>query len=167
MAEAAGLRFIDIPADASGPALTGAVWSPCAAPPQEIKFRFATIPAVENCPVAGERLPLIVLSHGSGGWFGAHRDTAAVLADAGFVVAAVNHPGDNTTDRSRSDTLSILLDRPTDIRRLTNFMLDAWASGFETRPRAHRFFWLFARRLYRPGDRRWPARHIKHRPALP
>jgi predicted dienelactone hydrolase len=126
MAEAAGFRFIDIPADASGPALTGAVWSPCAAPPQEIKFRFVTIPAVQNCPVVGDRLPLIVLSHGSGGWFGAHRDTAAMLADAGFVVAAVNHPGDNTTDRSRSDTLSILLDRPTDIRRLTDFMLDAW-----------------------------------------
>jgi predicted dienelactone hydrolase len=126
MAQAAGFRFIDIPADASGPALTGAVWSPCAAPPQEIRFRFATIAAVQNCPVAGEGLPLIVLSHGSGGWFGAHRDTAAVLADAGFVVAAVNHPGDNTTDRSRSDTLSILLDRPTDIRRLTDFMLEGW-----------------------------------------
>ena len=93
--EAAGFRFIDIPADASGPALTSAVWSPCAAPPQEIKFRFATIPAVQNCPVVGDRLPLIVLSHGSGGWFGAHRDTAAMLADAGCVVAAVNHPGDN------------------------------------------------------------------------
>ena len=125
MAEAAGFRFIDIPVDASGPALTGAVWSPCAAPPQKLKFRFATIPAVQNCPVVGDRLPHIVLSHGSGSWFGAHRDTAAMLADAGFVVAAVNPPGDNTTDRSRSDTLSILLDRPADIRRLTDFMLDA------------------------------------------
>ncbi|HMK02376.1 MAG TPA: hypothetical protein VK552_23895 [Reyranella sp.] len=95
MAEAAGFRFIDIPADGSGPALTGAVWSPCAAPPQEIKFRFATIPAVQNCPVVGDRLPLIVLSYGSGGWFGAHRDTAAMLADAGCVVTAVDHPGDN------------------------------------------------------------------------
>jgi len=126
MAQAAGFRFIDIPADASGPALTGAVWSPCSAPPQEIKVRFVTIAAVRNCPVGGDRLPLIVISQGSGGWFGAHRDTAAMLADAGFVVAAVDHPGDNATDRSRSDTLSILLDRPADIRRLTDFMLDAW-----------------------------------------
>jgi predicted dienelactone hydrolase len=126
MAQAAGFRFIDIPADASGPALTGAVWSPCSAPPQQIRVGFVTIAAVRNCPVAGDRLPLIVISHGSGGWFGAHRDTAAMLADAGFVVAAVDHPGDNATDRSRSDTLSILLDRPADIRRLTDFMLDAW-----------------------------------------
>jgi predicted dienelactone hydrolase len=126
MAQAAGFRFIDIPADASGPALTGAVWSPCTAPSQEIKFRVATIRAVRNCPSAGDRLPLIVVSHGSGGWFGAHRDTAAMLADAGFVVAAVDHAGDNATDRSRSDNLSILLDRPVDIRRLTDFMLDEW-----------------------------------------
>jgi predicted dienelactone hydrolase len=125
-AEAAGFRFIDIPADANGPALTGAVWSPCAQPPEEIRIRFVTIPAARNCPVAGERLSLIVISHGSGGWFGAHHDTAAMLADAGFVVAAVNHPGDNATDRSRSDDLSILIDRPADIRRLTDFMLDAW-----------------------------------------
>jgi predicted dienelactone hydrolase len=126
MAQAAGFRFIDIPADASGPALTGAVWSPCAAPPQEIKFRFVTIAAVRNCPVAGDRLPLIVVSHGSGAWFGAHRDTAAMLADAGFVVAALDHPGDNATDHSRTDKLAILLDRPVDIGRLTDFMLDAW-----------------------------------------
>jgi predicted dienelactone hydrolase len=126
MAEAAGFRFIDIPADASGPALTGAVWSPCAAPPQEIRVRFVTFPGVRNCPAAGDKLPLIVISHGSGGWFGAHHDTATTLADAGFVVAAVNHPGDNATDRSRIDTLSILLDRPADIRRLTDFMLGTW-----------------------------------------
>jgi predicted dienelactone hydrolase len=125
-AEAAGFRFIDIPADANGPALRGAVWSPCDQPPQEMKVGPVMIAAARNCPVVGERLPLIVFSHGSGGWFGAHRDTAAALADAGFVVAAVDHPGDNSTDRSRMDTLSILLDRPTDIRRLTDFMLDAW-----------------------------------------
>ncbi len=127
--EAAGLRFIDIPADAHGPALTGAIWSPCTEPLREMRLRLATIVATRNCPVAGNRLPLIVMSHGSGGWFGAHRDTAAALADAGFVVAAIDHPGDNVADRSRVDTLSILSDRPTDIRRLTDFMLDVWSEA--------------------------------------
>src|SRR5260370_4926561 len=111
MAEAAGFRFIDIPADASGPALTGAVWSPCAAPPQEIKFRFVTIAAVRNCPVAGEGLPLIVVSHGSGGWFGAYRDTAAMLAAAGFVLAGPGHPRGNATDHSRTDEAPVPLTR--------------------------------------------------------
>ena len=128
-AEAAGFRFIDIPADENGPALTGAVWSPCDQPPQPMRVGRVTIDAARNCPVAGERLPLIVMSHGSGGWFGAHRDTAAALADAGFVVAAIDHPGNNAADRSRSDTLSILADRPADIRRLTDFMLDAWTEA--------------------------------------
>jgi predicted dienelactone hydrolase len=125
-AEAAGFRFIDIPADENGPALTGAVWSPCTEPPQEMRLRQAMVVATRNCPIAGDRLPLIVMSHGSGGWFGAHRDTAAALADAGFVVAAIDHPGDNAADRTRIDTLSILIDRPTDIRRLTDYMLDTW-----------------------------------------
>jgi pimeloyl-ACP methyl ester carboxylesterase len=31
VAPAAGLRFIEVPADAEGPALDGAIWSPCAA----------------------------------------------------------------------------------------------------------------------------------------
>ena len=167
MAEAAGLRFIDIPADANGPALTGAVWSPCDGPPQEIKVRLATIAAARNCPVVGERLPLIVISHGSGGWFGAHRDTAAALADAGFVVAAVDHPGDNTTDRSRIDTLSILLDRPTDIRRLTDFMLDAWPEAAKL-DRERIGFFGFSRGAYTglviAGGR---LDILEHRAALP
>src|SRR4029450_5299060 len=125
-AEAAGLRFIDIPADANGPALTGAGLSPCDQAPRQIRIRMVTLAAARNCPVAGDRLPLIVMSHGSGGWFGAHRDTDAALADAGFVVSARAHPGDNAADPSRIDTLSILSDRPTDIRRLTDFMLDRW-----------------------------------------
>src|SRR5713101_3563200 len=83
--EAAGFRFIDIPADADGPVLAGAVWSPCTAPPQAVQFRYVAIPASRNCPIAGDKLPLIVISHGSGAWFGAHHDTAAMLADAGFV----------------------------------------------------------------------------------
>jgi predicted dienelactone hydrolase len=139
-ADAAGLRFIDIPADANGPALAGAVWSPCDQPPQQMRVGMVTIAAARNCPVVGDRLPLIIMSHGSGGWFGAHRDTAAALADAGFVVAAIDHPGDNATDRSRIDTLSILTDRPTDISRLTDFMLDRWPEAAKLDRRRIGFF---------------------------
>jgi predicted dienelactone hydrolase len=94
-----------------------------------VQFRSVAIPASRNCPIAGDKLPLIVISHGSGAWFGAHHDTAAMLADAGFVVVAINHPGDNASDARRSDDLSILIDRPADIRRLTGFMLGAWSEA--------------------------------------
>jgi predicted dienelactone hydrolase len=48
------------------------------------------------------------------------------LADAGFIVAAINHPGDNSTAMSRTDELSVLIERPADIKRLTDYMLGTW-----------------------------------------
>jgi predicted dienelactone hydrolase len=85
-----------------------------------------SLQGVKDCPVTGTKLPLVIVSHGRGGWFGGHADVAEALADAGFVVAAVNHPGDNGNDRSQSDSLSILTSRPADIIRLLDFMLDDW-----------------------------------------
>jgi predicted dienelactone hydrolase len=124
-AHAAGVRVIDVPADAKGPALHGAIWYPCSEPPGEVKLGNATLPGVRDCAVKGDKLPLVVISHGRGGDFVGHHDTAEALADAGFVVVAINHPGDTATDMSRSDDLSTLVERPTDIKRLIDFMLAA------------------------------------------
>ncbi|WP_439470508.1 alpha/beta hydrolase family protein [Brevundimonas sp.] len=44
--------------------------------------------------------PLVVISHGNGGDFRGHEDTARALAAAGFVVAALTHTGDNWRDQS-------------------------------------------------------------------
>ncbi len=126
MTEAAGLKFIDIPADAEGPALTGAAWYPCAAPAAEVTLRSIVVPALKDCPVAGEKLPLIIISHGTVGWFGGHHDTAATLADAGFVVAAISQPGDTLSDPSRVGDLSILFDRPVSTKRLIDYMTGIW-----------------------------------------
>ena len=131
LAHAAGVRFIDIAAGPTGPAMTGAVWYPCAAPPQDINISDRnigdrTLAGVKDCPVIGDKLPLIVISHGRTGWFGGHHDTAAAMADAGFVVAAISHPGDNGSDQSGVDSLSVLIERPADIKRLIDFMLNAW-----------------------------------------
>ncbi|WP_341850518.1 alpha/beta hydrolase family protein [Bradyrhizobium barranii] len=116
-----------MPADAGGPALTGMVWTPCAAPPSEVVLGGGVVlPGVKDCPVAGSRLPLIVVSHGRRGSFLGHVDTATALADAGFVVAAINHPGDTARDSSRTDEFSVLVERPADMKRLTDFMLGAW-----------------------------------------
>lgn len=122
---AAGFRLIQVPADGAAPMLQIAVWSPCIAPPGEVKFRRVTLPGTMNCPVSGEKLPIVVISHGFGGGFTGHHDTAETLADAGFVVAAVNHPVDTGSgDMTRADTLSVLIERPADIKRLIDYMLD-------------------------------------------
>ncbi len=126
LAQAAGIRFIDMPADSRGPSLRGVVWSPCGVPAREVTLGRLIVPGVEDCPIVGDKLPFVVISHGRRGAFGGHHDTAKALADAGFVVAAINHPGDNGSDMSRTDDLSVLLERPTDVKRLIDFMLGAW-----------------------------------------
>ena len=138
--QAAGLQFIDVPADAEGAAITGVVWSPCAAPAQEVMLRRLAVPGVKDCPIVGEKLPLVVISHGRTGWFGLHHDTAATLADAGFIVAAISHPGDNAIDASRVDELSITIQRPADIKRLIDFMLGAWPNAGKIDPERIGFF---------------------------
>lgn len=119
-AQAPGLRSIDVPADASGPALAGEVWSPCAAPATDVSVGNVMLLGVNDCPIAGDKLPLIVFSHGRRGSLRGHHDTAEALADAGFLVAAINHPGDNSSDASQTDDLSVLIERPADIKRLTD-----------------------------------------------
>jgi len=123
VANAAGLRVIDIPADAEGPAIHGAIWSPCVEPAGNIDLGNVTLPGVKDCPIAGDKLPLVVMSHGHGGSFVGHHDIAETLADAGFVVAAINHPGDTGSDMSRAEDLTEIVERPADIKRLIDFML--------------------------------------------
>ncbi|HEY0927443.1 alpha/beta hydrolase family protein [Brevundimonas sp.] len=52
-----------------------------------------------STPSAAPR-PLVVISHGNGGDFRGHEDTARALAAAGFVVAALTHTGDSWRDQS-------------------------------------------------------------------
>jgi predicted dienelactone hydrolase len=85
-----------------------------------------TIFASKDCPISGTNLPLIVISHGRIGSFLGHYDTAQALAEAGFVVAAIAHPGDNAQDRSQSNELSVFVERPADIKRLVNYLVGSW-----------------------------------------
>ena len=141
-----GFRFIEVPAGVDGPALEGAMWHPCSEPPGEIEVGRITpmyeimVTGAKDCPVNGDGLPLIVVSHGRRSHFVLHHDTAEMLADAGFIVAAINHPGDTYFDMSRSDDLSAFADRPTDIKRLVDFMLGASPLASNIDPQRIGFF---------------------------
>ncbi|WP_233872296.1 alpha/beta hydrolase family protein [Paraburkholderia adhaesiva] len=74
--------------------------------------------------IRGTDLPLVVISHGTGGSLAGHYDTAIALAKAGFVVAALTHPGDNYQDNSRALFIS---DRPKQVSQLLDFMLERWS----------------------------------------
>jgi predicted dienelactone hydrolase len=63
------------------------------------------------------------MSHGTGGWYGSHDDTARALARAGFVVAAVSHTGDTFDDRSRATRMA---DRPRALVQVIDHMTASW-----------------------------------------
>lgn len=128
-ANAAGIQALTVPPDSASPVLAGAVWYPCAMTPTAMKLGPFLVSAAKDCPIAGKKLPLVVISHGRTGSFLGHRDTAQALADAGFVVAAISHPGDNAQDGSRTNELSVFVDRPADIKRLVDYMLGSWSNA--------------------------------------
>ena len=59
-----------------------------------------TIQALPDAPPVSGPLPLIVVSHGTGGSELGHHDSLTSLARAGFIAAAVQHPRDNYRDDS-------------------------------------------------------------------
>src|SRR5690606_34693122 len=79
-----------------------------------------------GCAIEGESLPLVVISHGHMGTLLGHHDTATALADAGFVVVSLNHPGDTFGDDSGAYRVAIFESRPRDVSRVLSFMLEEW-----------------------------------------
>jgi predicted dienelactone hydrolase len=92
-------------------------------------YPFIHIPAVRNAAVAGKKLPLILISHGTGGG----RITLEWLADKlvqnGFIVAAVDHFG-NTYDNKIAEDFAEPWRRPLDISyALTALLKDPAFAG--------------------------------------
>ncbi|MEO8057900.1 MAG: dienelactone hydrolase [Burkholderiales bacterium] len=110
-------------ADGADNPLEVAVWYPTEAVAQQVDLGPFTLNIARGGAVAGQGLPLIVMSHGNGGSSLSHHDTAVALAQAGFVVAAVAHTGDNHADHSRETSM---MDRPHHISRVIDHMLNKW-----------------------------------------
>lgn len=117
-----GFREITVPDGADRPLRVG-LWYPTDTAPSPQRLATFSQVVAPGAAVAGRALPLIVLSHGTGGWYGSHYDTALALAGAGFVVAALSHTGDTYDDHSRA---AQIWDRPRQVHRLIDFMLGEW-----------------------------------------
>ena len=120
---AAGFETLQA-ADGTDKPLEVAVWYPTEAVARPFDLGPFTLNVARGGAVAGGGLPLIVISHGNGGATLSHNDTAAALAQAGFVVAAVAHTGDNHADQSRA---AAMMDRPRHISRVIDHMLTQWS----------------------------------------
>jgi predicted dienelactone hydrolase len=95
-------------------------------------FPWATqgIAAYAAPALAGKRFPLILLSHGYGGWSEYASNLAESLAAKGYVVAAIDH-ADMPFDSTRTFLLSfgnVLLDRAQDQREILGLILKRAAS---------------------------------------
>ncbi len=117
-----GFTELSIPNGDKPPLVIG-VWYPTDAPasPQQLLAFMQTVAPAGA--VAGQRLPLVVMSHGTGGWYDGHYDTALALAHAGFVVASVSHTGDTWRDSSQAGQIWT---RSQHIHRLIDYMLAEW-----------------------------------------
>jgi predicted dienelactone hydrolase len=125
-----GFTQLTIP-DGNDKPLTVGVWYPTDAPASPQALATFTQTVASGAPVAGAGLPLVVMSHGTGGWYGEHYDTALALAHAGFVVAALSHTGDTYQDHSQA--LQIWK-RPAQIHRLIDYMLVDWSGHAQIDP---------------------------------
>jgi predicted dienelactone hydrolase len=109
--------------DPAGAPLEVGIWYPSKTPTARQRLGLFEQTVATGGTVAGRDLPLVVMSHGTGGSFEGHYDTALALAESGFVVAAVTHTGDNYRDQTQFGRLE---DRPRHIKVLIDYMLASW-----------------------------------------
>ena len=119
---AVGYERVMVP-DPDGAALETGIWYPSDAPASSQPVGLFRQTVAAGGAIAGRGLPLVVMSHGTGGTFEGHYDTALALAQAGFVVAAVTHTGDNYRDQSQFGRLE---GRPRHIKVLIDYLLASW-----------------------------------------
>jgi predicted dienelactone hydrolase len=119
-----GFSTLSVP-DPGNPPLEVGVWYPTTATPQPAHVGLYTQMLALDGAVAGRDLPLVVLSHGHGGEFAGHSDTALALAEAGFVAAAPTHTGDNYRDDSQALDIQA---RTRQLHAVIEYMVAHWAA---------------------------------------
>lgn len=113
--------------DASGRPFSVGVWYPTDARPwPTTQLGVALMDVARDAAIAGDSLPLVVLSHGNGGGPQSHADLAMALASAGYVVAAPMHLGDNFADASGVGSATLFHDRAGQLRATVDHLLSTW-----------------------------------------
>ncbi|HXW54704.1 MAG TPA: alpha/beta hydrolase [Candidatus Cybelea sp.] len=105
------------------PALPSADEQPLSVPGLSQIFELGSVASNAAFPASPAQFPLIALSHGTGGsalslaWFG------EALAARGYIVAAVNHPGNNATEPYTAEGFSTWWERAKDLSVVIDNML--------------------------------------------
>lgn len=111
----------------SGP-IAVALWYPTVETPRATTFISGHLLSVaRDARVEGAGLPFVVISHGNDGSALSHVDLAMDLANAGYVVAAPTHAGDNYADRSRQASPALYSERAGQVRATVDYVLKRWS----------------------------------------
>ncbi len=123
----AGWRQITLPGGAreAQPTVV-ALYYPTQATARVVPMGPFTVTAAIGGPPAATVKGLIVLSHGTGGTELGHSSLAQALAQSGYLVAALRHPGDNWQDTSLRDgpqAARYLVQRPQQVSQVIDALL--------------------------------------------
>ncbi len=101
-----------------------ALWHPTYEPSNNIKYLAFEGFATMNTSVSKGRHPLLVVSHGTGGHRYNQFFMAEFLASFGYIVAAVEHPYNNSFDNKDQGRVANLWNRPKDISFIIDQLID-------------------------------------------
>jgi predicted dienelactone hydrolase len=118
-----GIAFREVHEAITGTTMPAAVIYPAAGPAASAELGPYRVAATPGLPIAAGPHPLVLISHGHGGSALGHHDLATALADAGFIVAAIEHAGDNHRDQSGFGTERVLLGRAWQVSALLDLLL--------------------------------------------
>jgi predicted dienelactone hydrolase len=112
----AGYRVVDVPDAIQRTVIPVRVLYPAQAAERTERLGPYEMDVAPDAPIAGARLPLVVLSHGGRATALTYRGMARALAHAGIVVAMPEHIGDCRQDSSLSGKAINLENRPRHVR---------------------------------------------------
>ncbi len=107
------MRVTDEAESVSFPVL---VLYPTAVPSAPTAFGPYTLDVSPDAPVAEGQFPLVVVSHGNGGSHLIYREVSTHLVKNGYVVASLEHPGNNRNNNELAGTYKNLVNRPRHVR---------------------------------------------------
>ena len=112
MIYSAGVKFLQIEDKELDISFTAFVFYPTNSEPEQLQLEGVPVQAATDAPVAEGTHPLVVISHGTGGFNLGYRTIAEFLAGHGFIVALPEHYKNNRNDNSLENTDENLLYRP-------------------------------------------------------
>jgi predicted dienelactone hydrolase len=132
IASQAGWRQITIPGTAPNEApIVVALYYPTEAPARTVPMGPFSVRAAIQGPPDATFKGLIVISHGNSGTELGHGSLAEALAQSGYLVAALRHPGDNWQDRSllQASPARYFTERPQHVSRVIDALMrdPAWS----------------------------------------